>query len=68
MPITDNRLNFPLAARMVDDFRSVFGPDVKVVYAENAAGESIGRERTDWLPWEIMPTHVDSGVVRSKRK
>lgn len=66
--VSDNRAKFALATRMIDSFREIFGPDCKVVYAENAAGEAIGRERTDWLQWEIMPTHIDNTVPRSAAK
>lgn len=66
--VSDNRARFPLATRMVDEFREVFGPDTRVVFAQNAAGDTIGRERGDWLPWDVMPTHVDSTVMRSAKR
>ena len=65
MTIADNRSRFPQATAFVDAMRQVFGDDVKVVFAQNAAGDTIGRERDDWLPWEDMPTHIDSAVPRS---
>lgn len=69
MPDRDaNRSAFPLAARMVDDFRAVFGDDTKVVYAVNAAGDTLGAVPEVGMPWLDWPTHVDSAVPRSKRK
>lgn len=64
----DNRHKFPQAAALVDQFREIFGPDTKVVYAANAAGDTICKQESGWLPWQDWPTHVDSRVPRSKRK
>lgn len=63
-----NRAAFPLAARMVDDFRAVFGDDTKVVYAVNSAGDTLGATPEAGVPWLDWPTRVDSTVPRSKRK
>ena len=41
-----NRADFPVAAAMIDQFREVFGPGVKLLWAEEN-GKSIGRKLVD---------------------
>lgn len=65
----ENRNRFPLAATLVDSFRKLFGDDTRITYAKNAAGDTIGKQESGWLPWQDWPTHVDSVVPRlGKRK
>lgn len=49
-----NRMAFPQTARMLDDFRRVFGEDTKLRYASEG-GKEIGRPITDAVPLVMTP-------------
>lgn len=51
---TRNRERFPFAAEMLDALKAG-GIDARIVYAENAAGEMIGkRDEGPWIDWTLI--------------
>lgn len=73
----DNRAQFPNAAAVVDMFRAVFGPGVKLLYAEED-GRTIGKKppapvkfiwAEDWLKFSAQLAGNTSMLARfSARK
>jgi hypothetical protein len=56
-----NRALFPTAAAFVDEMRAAFGPDVRLIYAEEN-GETIGTPAPDGVVPNIQK-HQGEGIV-----
>lgn len=49
MSAADNRAAFPETAKLVDEFRATFGPDVKLMWASEG-GREIGMRGPEGVP------------------
>lgn len=56
-----NRAAFPETAKLVDELRAVFGPDVKLVWASEG-GREIGKRFADGVPVTRAADEITRGA------